>query len=52
MLSTLGKVQTSYLIAAIDEVDKKYNSLENYFISQLGLKVNDIQKLEQIFGNN
>jgi len=52
MLSTLGKVQQSYLNAAIDEVDKKYNSLENYFISQLGLKVNDIQKLEQIFGNN
>ena len=52
MLSTLGKVQQSYLSAAIDEIDKKYTSLENYFISQLGLKVNDIQKLEQIFGNN
>ena len=52
MLSTLGKVQQSYLNAAIDEVDKKYSSLENYFISQLGLKVNDIQKLKQIFGNN
>ena len=52
MLSTLGKVQQSYLNAAIDEIDKKYTSLENYFISQLGLKVNDIQKLEQIFGNN
>ena len=52
MLSTLGKVQQSYLNAAIDEIDKKYSSLENYFISQLGLEVNDIQKLEQIFGNN
>ena len=52
MLSTLGKVQQSYLNAAIDEIDKKYSSLENYFISQLGLKVNDIQKLKQIFGNN
>ena len=52
MLSTLGKVQQSYLNAAIDEIDKKYSSLENYFISQLGLKVNDIQKLEEIFGNN
>ena len=52
MLSTLGKVQQSYLNSAIDEVDKKYSSLENYFISQLGLKVNDIQKLKQIFGNN
>ena len=52
MLSTLGKVQQSYLNAAIDEVDKKYSSLENYFISQLGLKVNDIQKLKQIFENN
>ena len=52
MLTTLGKVQRSYLNAAIDEIDKKYSSLENYFISQLGLKVNDIQKLEQIFGNN
>jgi len=52
MLSTLGKVQHSYLNAAIDEIEKKYSSLENYFISQLGLKVNDIQKLEQIFGNN
>ncbi len=52
MLCTLGKVQQSYLNAAIDEIDKKYSSLENYFISQLGLKVNDIQKLEQIFGNN
>ena len=52
MLTTLGKVQQSYLNAAIDEIDKKYSSLENYFISQLGLKVYDIQKLEQIFGNN
>ena len=52
MLSTLGKVQQSYLSAAIDEIDKKYTSLENYFISQLGLEVNDIRKLEQIFGNN
>ena len=52
MLCTLGNVQQSYLNAAIDEIDKKYSSLENYFISQLGLKVNDIQKLEQIFGNN
>ena len=52
MLSTLGKVQQSYLSAAIDEIDKKYTSLENYFISQLGLEVNDIQKLERIFGNN
>ena len=52
MLSTLGKVQQSYLSAAIDEIVKKYTSLENYFISQLGLEVNDIRKLEQIFGNN
>ena len=52
MLTTLGKVQRSYLNAAIDEIDKKYSSLENYFISQLGLKINDIQKLEEIFGNN
>ena len=51
MLSTLGKVQTSYLNAAIDEIEKKYISLENYFISQLGLKHNDIQKIQQIFGN-
>ena len=51
MLSTLGKVQTSYLNAAIDEIEKNYISLENYFISQLGLKHNDIQKIQQIFGN-
>ena len=51
MLITLGKVQTSYLNAAIDEIEKKYISLENYFISQLGLKHNDIQKIQQIFGN-
>ena len=51
MLSTLGKVQQSYLNAAIDEIDKKYSSLENYLISQLGLKHNDIQKIQQIFGN-
>ena len=51
MLRTLGKVQTSYLNAAIDEIEKKYISLENYFISQIGLKHNDIQKIKQIFGN-
>ncbi len=51
MLNTLGKVQTSYLNAAINEIEKKYISLENYFISQLGLKHNDIQKIQQIFGN-
>ena len=36
---------------AIDEIKKKYSSLENYCITQLGLKHNDIQKLQQIFGN-
>ena len=51
MLITLGKVQTSYLNAAMYEIEKKYISLENYFISQLGLKHNDIQKIQQIFGN-
>ena len=51
MINTLGKVQKSYLNAAIDEIEKKYSSLENYFISQLGLKENDIQKIQQIFGN-
>ena len=51
MLTTLGKVQKSYLNAAIDEIEKKYCSLENYFISQLGLKHNNIQKIQQTFGN-
>ena len=51
MLSTLGKVQTSYLNAAIDEIKINYSSLENYLISQLGLKNSDIQKIQQIFGN-
>ena len=51
MLITLGKVKKSYLNAAIDEIEKNYSSLENYLISQLGLKHNDIQKIQQIFGN-
>ena len=51
MLISLGKVQKSYLNAAIDEIKKNYSSLENYLISQLGLKHNDIQKIKQIFGN-
>jgi len=51
MLITLGKVKKSYLNAAIDEIKKNYSSLENYLISQLGLKHNDIQKIQQIFGN-
>ena len=51
MLITLGKVKKSYLNAAIDEIEKNYSSLENYLISQLGLKNNDIQKIQQIFGN-
>ena len=51
MLTTLGKVKKSYLNAAIDEIEKNYSSLENYLISQLGLKHNDIHKIQQIFGN-
>ena len=51
MLITLGKVKKSYLNAAIDEIEKNYSSLENYLVSQLGLKHNDIQKIQQIFGN-
>ena len=51
MLITLGKVKKSYLNAAIDEIKKNYSSLENYLISQLGLKHYDIQKIQQIFGN-
>ena len=51
MLITLGKVKKSYLNAAIDEIEKNYCSLENYLISQLGLKHNDIQKIKNIFGN-
>ncbi len=51
MLITLGKVKKSYLNAAIDEIEKNYSSLENYLISQLELKHNDIQKIQQIFGN-
>ena len=51
MWITLGKVKKSYLNAAIDEIEKNYSSLENYLISQLGLKHNDIQKIQQIFGN-
>ena len=51
MLITFGKVKKSYLNAAIDEIEKNYSSLENYLISQLGLKHNDIQKIQQIFGN-
>ena len=51
MLITLGKVKKSYLNAAIDEIEKNYSSLENYLISQLGFKYNDIQKIQQIFGN-
>ncbi|MGB1753048.1 MAG: tyrosine-protein phosphatase, partial [Paracoccaceae bacterium] len=49
MLITLGKVKKSYLNAAIDEIEKNYSSLENYLISQLGLKHNDIQKIQQLF---
>ena len=33
------------------EIEKNYSSLENYLISQLGIKYNDIQKIQQIFGN-
>ena len=52
MLITLGKVKKSYLNAAIDEIEKNYSSLENYLISQLGLKHNDIQKYNKYLGIN
>ena len=51
MLSTLSKVKKTYLVSAMDEIEKKFKSFENYVIEELGLTKNDIKKLRKLFCN-
>ena len=46
MLSTLGKVKKTYLFSAINEIESKYQTLENYIIKELHFDKNDIAKLK------
>ncbi len=47
MLSTLGKVKKTYLLSAINEIESKYLTLENYIMKELYFDENDIAKLKK-----
>ena len=47
MLSTLGKVKKTYLLSAINEIESKYLTLENYIMKELHFDENDIAKLKK-----
>ena len=47
MLSTLGKVKKTYLLSAINEIENKYLTLENYIMKELHFDENDIAKLKK-----
>ena len=49
MLSTLGRVKISYLNSARYIITKKYQSVENYFLSELGFNIEDLNKLLAIY---
>ena len=51
MLSTLGKVKKTYLLSAINEIESKYKTLENYIIKELHFDRNDIAKLKKQYSN-
>ena len=51
MLETLGKVQKSYLISAINEIESKFQTLEKYIIQELGFKETDIHNLKKLYCN-
>ena len=51
MLNTLGKVKKTYLLSAIDEIQKKFISVEKYIIEELGYSKIDIKKLKKLFSN-
>ena len=51
MLSTLGKVKKTYLLSAINEIESKYQTLENYIIKELHFDKNDIAKLKKQYSN-
>jgi len=51
MLETLGKVQKSYLISAINEIESKFQTLEKYIIQELGFKETDIHDLKKLYCN-
>ena len=51
MLSTLGKVKKTYLLSAINEIESKYQTLENYIIKELHFDKNDIAKLKTQYSN-
>ena len=51
MLSTLGKVKKTYLFSAINEIESKYQTLENYILKELHFDRNDIAKLKKQYTN-
>ena len=51
MLETLGKVQKSYLNSAINEIEEKYQTLENYIFNELGFNQSDVKKLNKLYSN-
>ena len=51
MLETLGKVQKSHLNSAINEIEEKYQTLENYIFNELGFNQSHVKKLNKLYSN-
>ena len=47
MLNVLSKVKKTYLLSAINEIENKYQTLENYIIEGLNFDKNKIDKLKR-----
>jgi hypothetical protein len=47
MLNVLSKVKKTYLLSAINEIENKYQTLENYIIEGLNFDKNKIDQLKR-----
>ena len=49
MLDTLAKVKKSYLVSAINEINNRYSSLENYICRELKFTLKDLEKIKNLY---
>ena len=49
MLDTLAKVKKSYLVSAINEINNRYSSLENYICKELKFTPKDLENIKNLY---
>ena len=49
MLDTLAKVKKSYLVSAINEINNKYSSLENYICRELKFTLKNLENIKNLY---